>query len=100
MLYLPFDTSNKVAFKEMCKVISKNMTFTLKRDGRELTLTPQQVWEYSPTGEVYMIPIWYRQCLYKLEYKARLVAGEKKSDVTADMTRRWRAWERKFMGGA
>jgi hypothetical protein len=43
-------------FKDACETISKSGILR-RPDGT--TLTAEEVWNYSPTGELFMIPEWY-----------------------------------------
>ena len=51
--------------QQMCRAIAKAIAdgdFTIRnsRTGQELT-TADEIWNYSPTGELYMVFQWYEQ---------------------------------------
>jgi hypothetical protein len=47
-----------MTYKQMCEdIVSAEILH--KEDGT--MLTPRDVFEYSPRGELFMIPIWYEQ---------------------------------------
>jgi len=88
MSYPKFDL--KPSWKEMCEVISEHMEFRHRETGEVIKRTPQEVWESSPTGELFQIVEWYEDVAGVLEYKARVEAGEQPDTVKADMERRFK----------
>lgn len=48
---------------EMCETIVESGILR-KKDGSELT--PEEIYNYSPTGELFMIFIWYGEALVRL----------------------------------
>jgi len=47
---------------EVCEVISRRMVFRNKATGETRQLTPREIFEYSPTGELANVFVWYEQC--------------------------------------
>ncbi len=45
--------SEKITGKEMCELISEYFAF------HGLNKTWEEIWNYSPTGELYMVYSWY-----------------------------------------
>jgi hypothetical protein len=79
---------------ERCEIIATNMKFirTTVHEGamvRELVeLTPQQIFDHHPTGELFQVHGWFLDCVIHLEMKSRIAAGELLSDVNADIKKR------------
>ncbi len=51
-------TGDKMTGKQMCEVIAEEFSLTLGRK-----ITPEEVWNCSPTGELFMIYEWYQKAL-------------------------------------
>lgn len=49
---------NEISIKEMCETIAK-ADILKKKDGTKPT--PHEIFEYSPTGELFWIFVWYTQ---------------------------------------
>lgn len=45
-----------MTYMEMCKTIEKAAILT-RRDGSKPTAN--EIWNYSPSGEIYMLHVWY-----------------------------------------
>jgi hypothetical protein len=59
--------SNPVTYREMCQVIAANMEFRNKLTGESgIRMTPEQVFNYSPHGELFNIPFWFWQCIHAM----------------------------------
>ena len=52
-----------LTWQQVCEVISGELEFRDRRTGEIRRLTPQQVFEYSPAGELSAIPEWYGMAL-------------------------------------
>jgi len=48
--------------KEVCKVIEESEVL-VDKDGNHPTA--KEIWNYSPTGELYMLTVWYEMALIK-----------------------------------
>lgn len=57
-----------VTYKEACEIISKSKI--LEKDG--VNPTWEQIWNYSPTGELDMIDEWYEIASALEEHKEEL----------------------------
>lgn len=52
--------------KEMCETIV-SADILCKKDGS--ALTPEEVFNYSPTGELFMVFMWYAEAMVKLGHE-------------------------------
>jgi len=52
-----------MTFKTMCEKIAESKILQ-KKDGTYPT--GEEIWKYSPTGELFMIPVWYQEALLVL----------------------------------
>jgi hypothetical protein len=59
-----------MTYKYMCELISKYWA-----EAKGVNKTPEEIWNYSPTGELYMIHEWYEEA--KEYYSRALVIPNK-----------------------
>jgi hypothetical protein len=66
---VPRSVAEKMTFKAMCEEIVA-ADFLRKKDGT--APTAEEIWRYSPTGELYMIFEWYETALVVGTFKKKL----------------------------
>lgn len=49
--------------KEMCQIISRWM-----KEAKGIDRTPEQIWNYSPTGELSLVFCWYDEAMIYFEW--------------------------------
>jgi hypothetical protein len=72
----------------MCEVIAEDMDFVHRETGERRKRTPLEVFNSSPTGELFQIYLWFMECAREREVKARFAAGERPEDILADVVER------------
>jgi hypothetical protein len=47
-----------MTYKEMCELISNHW-----KKVHDIIKSPKEIWEYSSTGELFMISLWYEEAI-------------------------------------
>ena|ERR1035438_9932417 len=68
----------------MCEVIAEQMLFRHKETGEEKRRTALEVFNYSATGELYMVFVWFLHAAIELELMRRFANGEASNAIADD----------------
>jgi hypothetical protein len=69
---------------DRCEIIATDMEWTAKDGGLPYKKTAMQIFNSSPTGELFQVHRWFVECLAAREFAARKAAGESPHGINTD----------------